>query len=254
MDKRVSTAGAALDDLVAGMSLAVGGFGLCGIPETLIEAVVASDVDDLHVISNNCGVDGAGLGRLLEAGKISKITASYVGENREFERRYLAGELEVELTPQGTLAERLHAGGAGIPAFYTPTGVGTDVEYGGVPTRYEHSGAVATFSKPRERRRFGDGEYVLEEAIRCDYTLVRAAFADRFGNLVFHAAARNFNPLCAMAARVTVVEAEELVDGFLEPDRIHLPGVFVTRVVAADPGLAKRIERLTLAHGDSSGS
>ncbi|TDT41322.1 3-oxoacid CoA-transferase subunit A [Streptomyces sp. BK208] len=246
MDKVVESAAGAVSDIPDGAVLAVGGFGLCGIPSTLIGALVAAEATGLRVVSNNCGVDDWGLGLLLAAGRIARMTSSYVGENKEFARRYLAGELEVELTPQGTLAERLRAGGAGIPAFYTPAGVGTQVEEGGLPWRYSPDGQVAVASPPKSVREFGGRRYLLEEAITADFALVRAAVADRHGNCVFHAAARNFNPLCATAGRVTVVEAERIVaPGEISPDAVHLPGVYVDRVVAADPSLGKRVERRT---------
>ncbi|WP_042375079.1 CoA transferase subunit A [Streptacidiphilus neutrinimicus] len=247
MDKVIATAAEAVADIPDGASLAVGGFGLCGIPSTLIAALVASGVRGLRVASNNCGVDDWGLGLLLREGRIARMTSSYVGENKEFARQYLAGELEVELVPQGTLAERLRAGGCGIPAFYTPAGVGTQIQEGGLPWRYGPDGGVALASPPKEVRTFGGRDHLLEEAITADFALVRAAVADRHGNLVFHAAARNFNPLAAAAGRTTVVEAERIVEaGELDPDAIHLPGIHVDRVVlaAADPS-DKRIERRT---------
>jgi 3-oxoacid CoA-transferase subunit A len=222
----------------------VGGFGLCGIPMDLISALATRGVGGLRIVSNNCGVDGWGLGILLEAGQIARMTSSYMGEHAEFARRFLSGELEVELIPQGTLAERLRAGGAGIPAFYTPVGVGTDLASGGIPLRYAPDGSVAQFSEPREVRTLDGLEVVLERAITCDFGLVHAAIADTDGNLVFHSTARNFNPLCAMAGRVTIAEAETVVPaGELDPDRIHLPGIFVQRVVPASPATPKRIER-----------
>jgi len=247
-DKVVRDAAAAVAGIGHGWSLAVGGFGLAGVPVVLVEAVLAGGALDLTVVSNNCGTDGAGLGLLLEQGRIARVIASYVGENREFARQFLAGELTVELTPQGTLAERLRAGGAGIGAFYTPTGVGTLVADGGLPWRYRPDGSVALASPPKEVRTFGGREMVLEEAIVTDAALVRAAVADRAGNCVFHAAARNFNPAAAMAGRLTVVEAEQVVDvGELGPDDIHLPGVFVQRVLALTPEQAARkgIEKRT---------
>ncbi|MCJ0872691.1 CoA transferase subunit A [Streptomyces sp. AP-93] len=249
LDKVVGDSVEAIADVWEGASLAVGGFGLCGIPGVLIEALRERGVGDLRVVSNNCGVDDWGLGLLLREGLIARMTSSYVGENKEFARQYLSGELEVELVPQGTLAERLRAGGAGIPGFYTPAGVGTQIADGGLPWRYRHDGTVAVSSPPRETRTFGDREYLLEEGITTDFALVRAAIGDRHGNLVFHASARNFNPLAAMAGRITVAEVEELVDpGEIHPDQIHLPGIFVQRVVrvsADDPAAAKRIERRT---------
>ncbi|TKA09317.1 CoA transferase subunit A [Actinacidiphila oryziradicis] len=246
MDKVVDSATRAVEDIPRGAVLAVGGFGLCGIPSTLIAALAEAGTAGLRVVSNNCGVDDWGLGLLLRAGRIARMTSSYVGENKEFARQYLSGELEVELTPQGTLAERLRAGGAGIPAFFTPAGVGTQVEEGGLPWRYASDGSIAHASPPKEVREFGGRRYLLEEAITADFALVRAEVADRHGNAVFNAAARNFNPLCAMAGRITLVEAERIVEpGEIPPDAIHLPGVYVDRVVAADPA-DKRIERRTL--------
>ncbi|MQY33772.1 putative succinyl-CoA:3-ketoacid coenzyme A transferase subunit A [Streptomyces sp. RB17] len=247
MDKVMAAAALAVADIPDGATLAVGGFGLCGIPSTLIAALAGTSACGLRVVSNNCGVDDWGLGLLLAAGRIARMTSSYVGENKEFARQYLTGELEVELTPQGTLAERLRAGGTGIPAFYTTAGVGTQVEEGGLPWRHTADGAVAVASPPKETREFGGRRYLLEEAITADFALVRAAVADRHGNCVFHAAARNFNPLCAMAGRMTVVEAERIVEaGELPPDAVHLPGVYVDRVVVADDSLDKRIERRTV--------
>ncbi|MFF4350316.1 CoA transferase subunit A [Streptomyces sp. NPDC001530] len=249
MDKQVATAQEALADVTDGQSFAVGGFGLSGVPDTLINALYTTGVCGLSVVSNNCGVDGRGLGILLAAGRIARVTGSYVGNNKEFARQYLAGELEVELTPQGTLAERLRAGGSGIPAFFTPAGVGTQVAEGGLPWRYAADGSVAVASPPKEVRDFDGTPYVLERGITTDYALVRAARGDRHGNLVFNRAARNFNPLAAMAGRITVAEVEELVEpGVLDPDEVHLPGVFVQRVVALTPEQAadKPIERRTV--------
>jgi 3-oxoacid CoA-transferase subunit A len=250
VDKVVTTAAEAVEDVGDGASLAVGGFGLSGIPNVLIEAVYGTGATGLTVVSNNCGVDGGGLGILLAARRIGRVIASYVGENREFARQYLAGELEVELTPQGTLAERLRAGGAGIPAFFTPAGVGTQVAEGGLPWRYSPDGSVALASPPKEVREFDGREYVLERAITTDFALVRAARGDRHGNLVFHRSARNFNPLSAMAGRITLAEVEELVEpGVIDPDEVHLPGVFVQRVLPLTPEQAadKRIEKRTVS-------
>jgi len=249
VDKVVESPAAAVADVTDGSSLAVGGFGLAGIPWFLIQALFEQGCADLSVVSNNCGVDGAGLGTLLDAGRIARITASYVGENKEFARQYLAGQIEVELTPQGTLAEKLRAGGAGIPAFFTPTGVGTQVADGGLPWRYAPDGAVAVASPAKEVRRIGGRECVLEESITTDFALVRAAIGDRHGNLVFHSSARNFNPVAAMAGRTTVAEVEQLVEpGELDPDQVHLPGVFVQRVVVLTPeqAVAKQIEKRTV--------
>jgi 3-oxoacid CoA-transferase subunit A len=249
LDKVVASAAEAVADVPDGASIAVGGFGLWGIPWSLIQALLELGAGDLTIVSNNCGVDGAGLGLLLTHRRISRVVASYIGENKEFARQFLAGELHVELTPQGTLAERLRAGGAGIPAFYTPAGVGTQVAEGGLPWRYDAAGNVVLTSPPKEVRTFGDREYVLEESITTDFALVRAAVADRHGNAVFARSARNFNPPAAMAGRVTLLEAERVVEpGELDPDDVHLPGVFVRRVVALSPEEAadKRIEKRTV--------
>jgi 3-oxoacid CoA-transferase subunit A len=247
MKKVFGSAAEAVADIPSGASICVGGFGLCGVPIVLIDALAEADADQLHIVSNNCGTDGFGLGVLLEQHRIARVTASYVGENAEFARQYLAGEVEVELTPQGSLAERMRAGGCGIPAFYTLAGVGTLVGDGGLPWRYASDGSVARSSPKKEARRFNDREYILEEAITTDYALVRAAIADHAGNLVFNEAARNFNPLCAMAGRTTIVEAEEIVEaGALSPDQIHLPGVFVQRICPVPVGTEKRIERRTV--------
>ncbi|WP_406370383.1 CoA transferase subunit A [Streptomyces sp. NBC_01550] len=250
MDKVVATAEEALAGVMDGASLAVGGFGLSGVPNVLIQALYATGASGLSVVSNNCGVDGGGLGVLLAAGRIARVTGSYVGDNKEFARQYLSGELLLELTPQGTLAERLRAGGCGIPAFFTPAGVGTQVADGGLPWRYAPDGTVAVASPPKEIREFDGRRHVLEHGITTDFALVRAAKGDRHGNLVFHRSARNFNPLAAMAGRVTVAEVEQLVEpGELAPDEIHLPGVFVQRVVELTPEQAedKQIERRTVS-------
>ena len=249
MDKVVWSAADAVADIGSGSSVAAGGFGVSGIPSVLIEAVLESGVGDLEVVSNNCGIDDWGLGRLLAAGRIRRMVASYVGENKEFARQYLGGELEVELTPQGTLAERLRAGGAGIPAFYTATGVGTQVADGGLPWRYDRHGNVEVASPAKEVRRFGGRDHVLEESIVCDFALVRAWKGDRHGNLVFNKSSRNFNPLCAMAGRVAVAEVEQLVEpGEIDPDEVHLPGIYVQRVLPLTPEQAvdKRIEKRTV--------
>jgi 3-oxoacid CoA-transferase subunit A len=249
MDKVVASAAAAVADIAAGASVAVGGFGLNGIPSVLIAALLEQGADGLRVVSNNCGVDDWGLGILLRAGRIARMTSSYVGENREFERQFLCGELEVELVPQGTLAERLRAGGAGIPAFYTPAGVGTPVADGGMPLRHAADGSVAVASAPKEVRAFHGRDYVLEEGIVTDVALVRATIGDRHGNLVYAEATRNFNPLAAAAGRITIAEVEHLVEpGEIDPRDVHTPGVFVQRVVALTPEQAadKRIERRTV--------
>ncbi len=229
VNKVYSSANDALQDVVQdGQTLAVGGFGLCGIPENLITALKQTGVKNLTCISNNAGVDGFGLGLLLESKQIKKMIASYVGENKEFERQFLSGELEVELTPQGTLAEKLRAGGAGIPAFFTATGVGTIIAEG------------------KEEREFNGKPYILENSLTADIALVKAYKADTAGNLIFRKTAQNFNPVCAMAGKVCIVEVEEIVEiGALDPDQIHLPGIYVNRIVLnATP--EKRIEQLTL--------
>ncbi|HEV7209725.1 MAG TPA: CoA transferase subunit A [Mycobacteriales bacterium] len=249
MDKVMASAAEAVADIGEGASLAVGGFGLCGVPIVLIDALHAQGTGGLQTVSNNCGVDNWGLGVLLSARRIARTTGSYVGENKEFERQFLGGELEVELVPQGTLAERLRAGGAGIPAFFTPAGVGTQVADGGLPWRYDGAGGVALSSPPKYVREFHGVPYVLEEAIICDFALVRAEYGDRHGNLVFNKSARNFNPICATAGRVTIAEVENLVEpGELDPDKVHTPGVFVQRVVPVSAE-GKRIEKQTLRSG-----
>ncbi|HIE5094691.1 CoA transferase subunit A [uncultured Stenotrophomonas sp.] len=227
--KRFATAAQALEGVVAdGQTLAVGGFGLCGIPEALIAALRDSGAKGLTVISNNAGVDGFGLGQLLETRQISKMISSYVGENKEFERQFLAGELELEFNPQGTLAERLRAGGAGIPAFFTATGYGTVVAEG------------------KETREFDGKHYVMETALRADVALVKAWKADEAGNLVFRKTARNFNPACAMAGKLCIAEVEEVVPvGAIDPDQVHLPGIYVHRIVH-NPHPEKRIEQRTI--------
>ena len=229
MNKVVANAQAALADIVAdNQIIAVGGFGVCGIPEALIDALQETGVKGLICISNNAGIDGFGLGKLLETKQIKKMIASYVGENKEFERQYLNGELEVELTPQGTLAEKLRSGGAGIPAFYTQTGVGTLIAEG------------------KETREFDGKNYILEHSLNADIALVKAYKADKAGNLVFRKTARNFNPDCAMAGKFTIVEVEQIVEiGEIDPDDIHLPGIYVNRIVLNSTP-EKRIEQLTL--------
>ncbi|MBG6239702.1 3-oxoacid CoA-transferase subunit A [Mycetocola sp. CAN_C7] len=251
MDKTVASAAEAVADVTSGSSIAVGGFGLCGNPMILIQALLEKGSDDLSIVSNNCGVDDWGLGVLLAHRRIRKMTSSYVGENKEFERQFLSGELEVELTPQGTLAEKLRAGGAGIAAFFTQTGVGTQVAEGGLPRRYDGSGGVAIASPPKDVRNFSvrgnEKAFVLEEAIATDFALVHAKRGDRHGNLVFDKSARNFSPLAAMAGRVCIAQVEELVEpGEIDPDAVHLPGVFVHRVLLVGPDIEKRIERRTV--------
>jgi 3-oxoacid CoA-transferase subunit A len=229
MEKVYASAAQALAGVVKdGQTIAVGGFGLCGIPEALIAALRDSKVGNLTCISNNAGVDGFGLGMLLQTRQVKKMIASYVGENKEFERQYLSGELELEFTPQGTLAEKLRAGGAGIPAFYTKTGVGTIVAEG------------------KETKEFDGQTYVMERSLVPDVSLVKAYIADRSGNLVFRKTARNFNPNVAMAGKITIAEVERVVDtGELDPDMIHLPGIYVHRIVINDAP-EKRIEQRTV--------
>ncbi|MCB9777388.1 MAG: CoA transferase subunit A [Alphaproteobacteria bacterium] len=227
MNKVMASAAQAVADIPDGATLMAGGFGLCGIPENLIAAIAARGIRDLTFISNNAGVDGFGLGILLENRQVQRMISSYVGENKEFERQYLSGELRVDLTPQGTLAERIRAGGAGIPAFYTPTGVGTPVAEG------------------KEHREFDGRTFILETALTADYAIVKAWKGDTHGNLVFKATARNFNPMMAMAGRITIAEVEELVEpGVLAADEIHTPGIFVQRILQG-ASYEKRIERLT---------
>ncbi len=229
MNKIYPSASAALADIVRdGQNLAVGGFGLCGIPEALIAALRDTGVQQLTCISNNAGVDGFGLGLLLESRQIKKMISSYVGENKEFERQYLAGELELEFVPQGTLAEKLRAGGAGIPAFFTKTGVGTLVAEG------------------KETRDFDGETYLMERALTADVALIKAWKADKSGNLIYRRTARNFNPMAATAGKITVVEVEEIVEnGTFDPDQVHTPGIFIDRIVLnAHP--EKRIEQRTL--------
>ncbi|WMS88267.1 CoA transferase subunit A [Pleionea litopenaei] len=226
-DKVVKTYEEAMAGLEDGMTVIAGGFGLCGIPEGLIAQIKSMGTKDLTFVSNNCGVDDFGLGILLQGKQIKKMISSYVGENAEFERQFLAGELEVELTPQGTLAEKMRAGGAGIPAFFTATGFGTPVAEG------------------KEARQFNGRDYILEESITGDFAIVRAWKADRYGNCIYRDTAMNFNPMAATAGKITVVEAEEIVEpGVLKPTEIHTPGIYVNRVIQGS--FEKRIERLTL--------
>ena len=232
MDKTVRTAAESVADIGDGSSIAVGGFGMCGVPTALIAALLEQGATDLETISNNLGVDGFGLGTLLPARRIRRTIGSYIGNNKEMARQYLAGELEVELTPQGTLAERLRAGGSGIPAFYTPAGVGTLVAGGGLPWRYAPDGSVAVMSPAKEVRAFGGVDHVLEHALVPDFALVHAWKGDRHGNLVYRRSARNFNPDCAAAGRITIAQVEHLVEpGEIDPDSVHTAGIHVDRVV-----------------------
>ncbi|MEY8213679.1 MAG: CoA transferase subunit A [Colwellia sp.] len=233
-DKVVSSYEEAMAGLTDNMTIIAGGFGLCGIPENLINEIKRKGTKGLTLVSNNCGVDDFGLGLLLSDRQIKKIVASYVGENAEFERQMMAGELEVELTPQGTLAEKMRAGGAGIPAFFTATGVGTPVAEG------------------KEERTFNGREYILEESITGDFAIVKAWKADRYGNLVFRKTARNFNPMAATAGKITVVEVEEIVEvGELDPDQIHTPGIYVDRLIQGT--FEKRIEQRTVRPSSAQG-
>jgi 3-oxoacid CoA-transferase subunit A len=246
MDKLIASADAAVADIREGATLLVGGFGLCGIPENLIAALLRTGVRGLTIVSNNCGVDDFGLGLLLRARQIRKMVSTYVGENETFERQFLTGELEVELVPQGTFAERIRAGGAGIPAFYTPTGYGTQVAAGGLPTLHDSQGRVAKTSPPKETREFAGRPYVMETAIRGDFALVKAWKGDPAGNLVYRRTARNFNPLMASAAPITIAEVEQVVPvGSIDPDLVHTPGIYVQRLIRGER-YEKRIEQRTV--------
>jgi 3-oxoacid CoA-transferase/3-oxoacid CoA-transferase subunit A len=246
VNKVVASAVEAVRDIPDGATILAGGFGLCGIPENSIRALRELGTKGLVVVSNNCGVDDFGLGILLRNKQIAKMVSSYVGENKEFERQYLTGELEVELTPQGTLAERLRAGGAGIAAFFTPTGAGTAISEGGLPLRHAADGTVAKRSPKKETREFDGRQYVLERAITGDFALIKAWRGDRFGNLVYRHTAMNFNPMMATAARVTIAEVEELAPvGELQPDTVHTPGIYVHRIFQGER-YEKRIERRTI--------
>ena len=242
----------AVKDIPPGAKLLVGGFGLCGIPEKLIAALVKHDAKDFIVVSNNAGVDNFGLGLLLKQKKIKRMIASYVGENAEFERQYLAGELEVELTPQGTLAERVRAGGAGIPAFFTPTAYGTLVHEGGAPIKYGEKGAIEISSNKRIEQMFNGKPYIMEEAITGDFALIKGWKADYHGNVIFNKSARNFNPTMGKAGKITIAEVEEIVDvGCISPDEIHLPGVYVDRIIVGCD-YEKRIEKVTVQKTECS--
>eukprot|EP00112_Aurelia_sp_Birch-Aquarium-sp1_P010548 Seg2248.3 transcript_id=Seg2248.3/GoldUCD/mRNA.D3Y31 product="Succinyl-CoA:3-ketoacid coenzyme A transferase 1 mitochondrial" protein_id=Seg2248.3/GoldUCD/D3Y31 len=242
----------AIKDIPDNSKLLVGGFGLCGIPENLIAGLVELKTKGLTCVSNNAGVDDFGLGLLLRQKQIKRMISSYVGENAEFERQFLSGELEVELTPQGTLAEKVRAGGAGIPAFFTPTGYGTLIHEGNSPIKYNSDGTVAIASKPREQREFNGRHYIMEESITGDFALIKAWKADRLGNLIFRKSARNFNAPMAKASKVTIAEVEEIVEtGEFSPEDIHIPSIYVDRVVVGD-SYEKRIERLKLSEEGGS--
>ncbi|HEX4403206.1 MAG TPA: CoA transferase subunit A [Polyangia bacterium] len=253
MNKVTKSALEAVHDIPDGATILAGGFGLCGIPEHGIAALRERGVKDLVVVSNNCGVDDFGLGILLRNKQIRKMISSYVGENKEFERQYLSGELEVELTPQGTLAERIRAGGAGIPAFYTPTGAHTAISEGGLPVLYASDGTVKRYSEKKEIRSFAGRDYVLEPAITGDFALVKAWKGDRYGNLVYRHTAMNFNPMMAQAAKVTIAEVEEIVEvGAIDPDHVHTPGIYVSRIFQGTK-FEKRIERRTVTQAAGKG-
>ncbi|XP_005109804.1 succinyl-CoA:3-ketoacid coenzyme A transferase 1, mitochondrial [Aplysia californica] len=249
-----SSAADAIHDVNDGAKLLVGGFGLCGIPENLISALLERKTRGLTVVSNNAGVDDFGLGLLLKQQQIKRMISSYVGENAEFERQYLSGELEVELTPQGTLAERIRAGGAGIPAFFTPTGYGTLIHHGGAPIKYTTDGKVEIPSEARESREFDNVNYVMEQAITGDFALVKAWKADKAGNLTFRKTARNFNPPMCKAGAITIAEVEEIVEmGEIPQEDVHVPHIYVQRVIKGS-NYQKRIERLTLTRPKEAAS
>jgi 3-oxoacid CoA-transferase subunit A len=252
MDKTFESAHEAVRDIPNGSTIAVGGFGLVGVPIMLIRAIKALGVNDLEIISNNCGVEDWGLGELLGNRQISRMIASYVGENKEFARQYLSGQIELEFSPQGTLAERLRCGGAGIPAFYTAAGVGTLIAEGGLPWRYDSEGGIVTVSPTKESRTFdirGDTrEYILERGIVPDFALVRAAKGDRHGNLVFEKTERTFSPVAAMSGHITIAEVAQLVEpGEIDPNDVNLPGIYVHRVIQMTPDVIADlpIEKLT---------
>lgn len=234
LNKVVTSIDEAVADIGDGASIAVGGFGLVGIPARLIDALRKQGAGELTIISNNLGTDGFGLGLLLKDGKIARSIGSYLGTNKEYARQYLEGELTVEFTPQGTLAERMRAGGAGVPAFYTKAGVGTPLASGEIPVRYNPDGSIAEYSRPKEIREFNGEQYVLEEALTPDFSFVHAKKADRYGNLVFNKTARNFNPDVAACGKTTIVQAEEVVDT-IDPAEVDLPGIYVDRVVEVGP-------------------
>ena len=247
MPKILTNVDEAISDIKNGSVIMSSGFGLCGNPENLIAALRKTNISDLTVVSNNCGTTENGLGILLKNKQIKKMISSYVGENAEFERQFLQGELEVELVPQGTLAEKIRAGGAGIPAFYTPTGVGTWVALGGLPMLYDENGAVVKESTKKESRMFNEKNYILEESLKADFAIIKAEKADHFGNLIFNKTARNFAPMMCQAATTTIVEVEEIVEnGEIDPDQIHLSGIFVDRIIKGE-NYHKWIENLTVS-------
>jgi 3-oxoacid CoA-transferase subunit A len=246
MTKVLTSIDAGLHTIRDGATIMVGGFGLCGNPENLIEALYNKGTKDLTIISNNCGTTDEGLGILLKAGRIKKMISSYVGENKIFETQFLNGQLEVELIPQGSLAEKIRAGGAGIPAFFTSTGVGTMVALGGLPMLYDREGHVIKVSAAKETRDFDNKTYILEHALNADFALIKASKGDSFGNLLFNKTARNFNPIMATAARICIAEVEELVEvGEINPDQVHLCGAYVTHI-AVGSHYKKPIEQRTV--------
>nr|XP_014089477.1 succinyl-CoA:3-ketoacid-coenzyme A transferase, mitochondrial [Bactrocera oleae] len=251
-DKIFESAAAAVADIPNGSKLLFGGFGVCGIPEKLIDALRDTGVKDITAVSNNGGVEDFGIGILIKNKQISKMIASYVGENKELVRQYLAGDLAIELTPQGTIAEKIRAGGAGIPAFFTPTGYGTLVQKGGAPIKYGKDGKIAVASKPKPVQTFNGKDYVLEESIFGDYAIIKAHKADPYGNLIFNKSARNFNAPMSRAAKVTIVEVEDIVPvGALNPAEVHIPGIYVDRIVKGN-NYRKRVERLRLRDDSAS--
>lgn len=252
MNKVIKDIGCAAKQIVDGSTIMAGGFGLCGNPEHMIRAIYDSGAKDLTIISNNCGTTEHGLSLLLKHNRIKKMISSYVGENKIFAAQYFRGDLEVELVPQGTLAEKIRAGGAGIPAFYTKTGVHTMVANGGLPMKYDQNGNVKKTSCPKETRVFNGHEYVLEHSLTADVAIIKAQVADPFGNLIFNKTARNFNPLMATAAKTTIVEVEELVGlGELDPDQIHLPGAYVDQIFVGN-NYQKWIEQRTVTSRPSA--
>ncbi|XP_036337210.1 succinyl-CoA:3-ketoacid-coenzyme A transferase, mitochondrial-like [Rhagoletis pomonella] len=252
--KIFDSAAAAVSDIPNGSKILFGGFGVCGIPEKLIDALREKGVKDITAVSNNGGVEDWGIGLLIQKKQISKMISSYVGENKELVRQYLAGELAIELTPQGTIAEKIRAGGAGIPAFFTPTGYGTLVQKGGAPIKYTQDGKIAVASKPKQVQTFNGKDYVMEESIFADYAVVKAYKADPYGNLVFNKSARNFNAPMCRAAKTTIVEVEDIVPvGALNPDEIHIPGIYVDRIIKG-VNYRKRVERLRLRESSDSAS
>ena len=237
----------AIDDVKDGSTILMGGFGVCGIPEKLICALVDKNAKDLTVVANNPGIDDWGIGLLVRNGQVKRMITSYIGGNHTFEQKYLNGEIEVELTPQGTLAERIRAGGAGVPAFFTPTGYGTLVQEGGSPIKYNPDGSVAIASKPRRMETFNGRNYIMEEAIYADYSFIKAWKADKSGNLIFRKSAMNFNPPMSKAAKVAIAEVEEMVDiGAIDPEHVHLPSIYVQRLIKGQ-NYEKRLEKVTIA-------